>query len=116
MTEEVAFGRRSPPVRDAKGHAFSAYRPESARGGVRSLRKAGLLARSPYSDPLPRMKNVPVGMVGIAELTVAGPRRSLTGLPERLSRFNLSVPITIRQNTRLSNEASKICGDVKPSL
>ena len=57
------------------------------RGGRALLRKAGLLARSPYSDPLPRTKNVPVGMVGIAELTVAGPRRSCTGLPEHLPRL-----------------------------
>ena len=87
MTEELAFGRRSPPVRDAKAMLFRI--PARIRaGGVRSLRKAGLLARSPYSGPLPRTKNVPVGTAGIAELTVAGPRRSLTGLPERLSRSN----------------------------
>ena len=80
--------------------ACSAYRPESTRGAC-----APPKGRSPgsllFPAPFPG-RNVPVGAAGAAELTVAGPRRSLTGLPEHLSR--LSDAKTIRQKTVLSNE------------
>ena len=61
-------------------------RPESARGGVRSFeRPVSWLA--PFFGPLPGTEDVPVGTTDTAELTVAGPRRSCTGLPEHLPRL-----------------------------
>ena len=103
MTEDMAFRRRSPPVRDAKGHAFPHTGP-NPRGG-RALPEKG---RSPGSLSLLRPPSQdeehPSGH-GRHYRAYSGGSAPVS---HRTSRAPFEVPmsvcITIRKNTRLSNE------------
>ena len=105
MTEELAFRRRSPPMRDAKGHAFPHTGP-NPRGG-RALPAKG---RSPGSLSLLRPPSQdekrPSGHSRHCRAYSGGS----APVSHRTSRtpfeVQLSVFITIRQNTRLSNEVT----------
>ena len=103
MTEDAAFERRSPPVRDAKGHAFPHTGP-NPRGG-RALPPKG---RSPGSLSLLRPPSQdderPSGHGRRCRAYSGGS----APVSHRTSRAPFEVPlsvfITIRKNTRLSNE------------
>ena len=103
MTEDMAFGRCSPPVRDAKSHAFPHTDP-NPRGG-RALPAKG---RSPGSLSLLRPPSQdeerPSGHSRCCRAYSGGS----APVSHRTSRTPFEVPlfvfITIRKNTRLSNE------------
>ena len=106
ITEDIAFGRCSPPERDAKGHAFPHTGP-NPRGG-RALPEKGRspgslsLLRPPSQDeerPSGRGRHCRAYSGGSAPVS------------HRTSRTPFEVPlsvfITIRKNTRLSNEEGR---------